>query len=900
MADKTIQQLATEVGKTPSQLLEQMLAAGMPARTVNDSISMAEQERLVSFLKKEHGETLSKKITLQKKTLQTAHLASSTGRSRTINVEVKKKQTFVKKDLATLALEAKEREEAAKLAREQQAAASALAALNKAAAQTPAQKLAEQAKAAGKTTSSAPIAVAKTDKVDKVDSKKDNKKRPVKTETEEERLAREKELARLKAAEEAARKTAAAEAEARIKEQMRQMATKYSGNKADEPATTEETQLADGLVGKAYEESFEKEEQEIKRGHNPASTSKIGKGASRHKHEGFMEERNFKQANKILKSSINSHAFSKPLDKQTYTVNIGETIVVADLAQQMATKAKEVVKILMKMGEVVTQNQAIDQATACLVVEEMGHQYVTVSDNAAEDTLKADAATSRGEYTTRPPVVTIMGHVDHGKTSLLDYIRKAKVAAGEAGGITQHIGAYHVQTPKGVITFLDTPGHAAFSKMRERGAQCTDIVVIIVAADDGVMPQTAEAIKHARAAKSPIIIAINKVDKESADIDKVLNDLAVQEVTTELWGGDTPVAKISAKTGAGIDELLDLISIQAEMLELRAPIEGSAQGVVIESRVEKGRGSVVSLLVQKGTLSVGDLVLAGEFYGRVRAMTNELGKAIKTATPSIPVEILGLPDTPNAGDDFLVVSDEKKAREVAQFRADKERAQKLEKANSRRLENLMASMAKKDVPTVNIVLKTDVKGSLEALSGALYDLSVDDVSVRIISSGVGAITESDVTLALQSDAALLGFNVRADTPGRTKAEAEGVDIRYYSVLYQMIDDVKAAMSGMLAPEHREKMLGLAEVRDVFRSSKFGAAAGCMVKEGHLYRNKPIRVLRDGIVVFQGGLESLRRHKDDVNEVRAGIECGLAVKGYNDIQPGDQIEVFEVQEIKRVL
>ena len=554
----------------------------------------------------------------------------------------------------------------------------------------------------------------------------------------------------------------------------------------------------------------------------------------------------------------------------------------------------------MKMGELVNQNQAIDQEIASLVVEEMGHNPVLVSDTAAEDNLLEQAEQKRGEQSTRPPVVTIMGHVDHGKTSLLDRIRRAKVAAGEAGGITQHIGAYHVETEKGIITFLDTPGHAAFTSMRSRGAKATDIVVLVVAADDGVMPQTAEAIDHARAAGTPIIVAINKMDKESADPDRVLNELTAKEIVPEQWGGDVAVAQVSAHTGAGIDDLLDLISVQAEMMELQASTEGAAQGVVIEARVDKGRGAVTSILVQNGTLNVGDLVLAGSSYGRVRAMVDENGKRIKTAGPSIPVEILGLPDAPMAGDEVLVVNDEKKAREVADARSDRERQKRLERASAMRLENLMSSMGKKDVPTVNIVLKTDVRGSLEALQTALYDLATDEVKVRVIGSGVGAITESDVTLAESSDAVLLGFNVRADATARQKADQDDIDIRYYSVIYQLIDDVKNAMSGKLAPEHRETILGVAQVREVFHSSKFGAAAGCMVMEGVIHRNKPIRVLRDDVVIFQGELESLRRYKEVVEDVRAGMECGLAVKGYKDIKALDKIEVYDIQIVKRSL
>ena len=598
-------------------------------------------------------------------------------------------------------------------------------------------------------------------------------------------------------------------------------------------------------------------------------------------------------------TQASQHKFEKPVEKIVYDVEIGEQISVADLAQRMAVKAREVIKLLMKMGEIARESDTIDQATASLIVEEMGHNPVLVSDTKVEDDLQDAVDERSSNVQTRPPVVTIMGHVDHGKTSLLDKIRETKVATGEAGGITQHIGAYHVETDRGVITFLDTPGHAAFSAMRSRGAQATDIVVLVVAADDGMMPQTAEAIDHARAAGTPIIVAINKMDKPSADPDRVLNELTTKEVVTEEWGGDTPMARISAKTGEGIDDLLEFISLQAELMELEAPLDGAAQGVVIESRLEKGRGPVVSVLVKKGTLKQGDLVLAGEHYGKVRALTDENGQRVKSAGPSIPVEILGLPETPAAGSEFLVVTDEKKAREVAAFRTNRERERQLERQNAMRLESMFDQMGQGDVSFLNIVLKTDVRGSLEALLAALNELSTDEVKVRVISSGVGPISESDVTLAESSEAVLLGFNVRADATARRKADTANMDIRYYSVIYGLIDDVKSAMSGMLAPEHREKILGVAEVREVFRSSKFGAAAGCMVVEGTIYRNKPIRVLRDDQVIFTGQLQSLRRYKEDVNEVRTGMECGLAVRGY-DVEAGDKIEVFEIQEFARTI
>ncbi|WP_445114830.1 translation initiation factor IF-2 [Acinetobacter sp. WZC-1] len=907
MTDKSIQELAVSVGLPVEKLLDQVREAGLPQNKAEDKITAAQQDTLVSHLKKAHGQDggHTGKITLKRKTTSTAKVASTSGKAKTINVEVRKKHTFTKPDPEQIKAEALAKAESAARARaEQTAPAAAVPAKEQAVAdnRTPENKAratldamrAAQQKETAKAAPKAEVVVKRRGVVSKPVAKPVVKS----TETPEQKKAREEQAAQLKATEEAVRRKAAEEAQQRTLEQMRQMASKYS---SDESATTirvvDDSPLAAGLVGQAYEDSFEKEDREIKRGANTAGIRPTKKGRRGQEEQSFSHnphKRGFKT------SQANKHGFEKPVKKQVYDVEIGETIVVADLAQKMAVKVREVIKSLMKMGELVTQNQAIDQEIAALVVEEMGHHPVMVSDTQAEDNLLEAAEEARGVQTTRPPVVTIMGHVDHGKTSLLDRIRRAKVAQGEAGGITQHIGAYHVETEKGIITFLDTPGHAAFTAMRSRGAKATDIVVLVVAADDGVMPQTAEAIDHARAAGTPIIVAINKMDKESADPDRVLNELTTKEIVPEQWGGDVPVAMVSAHSGQGIDELLDLISIQAEMLELKASEKGAAQGVVIEARVDKGRGAVTSILVQNGTLNVGDLVLAGSSYGRVRAMTDENGKRIKTAGPSIPVEILGLPDAPMAGDEVLVVNDEKKAREVADARMDRERQKRLERQSAMRLENIMASMGKKDVPYVNVVLKTDVRGTLEALIVALSELSTDEVKVRVIGSGVGAITESDVGLAESSEAVLLGFNVRADNTARQKADEDGLDIRYYSVIYQLIDDVKAAMSGKLAPEHRETILGVAQVREVFRSSKFGAAAGCMVMEGTIHRNKPIRVLRDDVVVFQGELESLRRYKDVVEEVRAGMECGLAVKGYNDIKELDKIEVYDVQLVKRSL
>ncbi|MFO1391798.1 MAG: translation initiation factor IF-2 [Agitococcus sp.] len=913
MAEITVKQLAQVVNRSVETLLTQMSEAGLKARSADGLVSDAEKQQLLAFLKRSHGDTNEERqqITLKSKTKTTLKTPVSGGKPKTVSVEVRKTRTFVKPADNELnqALARKAAEEAARKVAAEEAAEAARKAAEDAVVEA-ARKAAEEAeeiarKAAEELSKSLPteqssaatpvakekkLAMPKPSVVLKADKKE---------ETAEEKAKREAEAAKQKAAEETrrkqeevARKQAEEKARQRTLEQARRIADELANRRDVE---VEDVPLAKGLVGKAYEDSFAREDREIRRGGN--TTGRGGKSKGGRKRE---EEQNFKPVTRALSSALSKkHGFEKPVEKQVYEVAIGDFVTVADLAQKMAVKAKEVIKVLMKMGEIVTQNQSIDQATASLVIEEMGHVAKYVSSTAVEDALKDEMA-HEGDGVTRPPVVTIMGHVDHGKTSLLDYIRRAKVAAGEAGGITQHIGAYHVTTPRGVITFLDTPGHAAFTAMRARGAKATDIVILVVAADDGVMPQTAEAIDHARAAGVPLIVAINKMDKPSADPDRVLNELSVKQVVPEEWGGDTQVVKVSAHSGQGIDDLLEAILNQAELLELTAVESGSAQGIVIEARVDKGRGAVASLLVQRGTLNTGDLVLAGQYYGRVRAMTDENGQPTKSAGPSIPVEILGLPEAPNAGDEFMVVDDERKAREVAEFRATKERQNRLARQQGTKLENLFANIGKQEAAMVNIILKADVRGSLEAITQALNDLSTDDVRVSIVSSGVGAITESDVTLAESTNAAILGFNVRADNAAKQKCQQDEIDVRYYSIIYEMIDDVKAAMSGLLTPERRETILGVAQVREVFRSSRFGAAAGCMVLEGTVYRHKPIRVLRDEVVVFQGELESLRRFKDDMQEVRHGMECGMAVKGYNDIRTGDKIEVYDVQHVKRTL
>ena len=682
--------------------------------------------------------------------------------------------------------------------------------------------------------------------------------------------AREAEKAR-KEAEELARKETLEKAERIVKE---------IGARGEETASQggADLDLGTGIVSEAFNESIEREA----RGTKKESAAK----------------RRARKA-KLLRKN---HQFTKPVEPQTYAVEVGETIAVSDLARKMKIKGTEVVKSLMKMGVMASLNQEIDQDTAILIVEEMGHKAKTVSDTALEDHLVESWGqdVAGGETGKRAPVVTIMGHVDHGKTSLLDYIRSAKVTDGEAGGITQHIGAYHVETDKGIITFLDTPGHAAFSAMRARGAQCTDVIILVVAADDGVMPQTKEAVEHAKAAGVPLIIAVNKMDKEQADPERVKTELSALEVIPEDWGGEHQFIEVSAHTGQGVDTLLDSILLQAEMLELGGRLTGQAKGVVIESRLDRDRGAIASFLVQEGILNHGDMVLAGEFFGRVRAMYDENGIAVNRAGPSIPVEILGLPSVPAVGEEFLVVQNDKKAREVAEFRRESDRRNKLAHQQASHLANLFDNMGKEERPALNVVLKSDVKGSLEAISAALLDLATDEVAVSIVIGGVGGISESDVNLAMTSGAVILGFNVRADGAARKLCQEENIELRYYSIIYELIDDVKQAMSGLLAPEMREEILGVADVREVYRSSKFGSVAGCMVVEGSLFRNKPIRVLRDDVVIFEGNLESLRRFKDDVPEVRNGSECGLAVKGYKDVKAGDKIEVFQVNEIARSL
>ncbi|GLX83558.1 translation initiation factor IF-2 [Thalassotalea eurytherma] len=884
MAEVTVEQLAKEIGTPADRLVTQLADAGI-SKSITDSVTEHEKETLLEHLKKQHGDDSAaqpSKMTLSRKKKTTLSVGSGS-KAKSVQVEVRKKRTYVKRsdveEQQIAEAEAKAAEEAeAKAAAEAQAAAEAKAkaeAAEKEAAEAAAQARAE-AEAKAKEASKA--------KAKEIDAGVKTEEKPIESdEAKKIRLAQEAE-AKAKAEEEA-RKSAeearklAEENEARWKAQEEER--KKHENDVVHLTSSKYAQEAEDKVDSADES----------RGRRKKKKKQADKNA--------RGGRNQRGKNTLSAPQSLKHGFQKPVEAKMQEVRIGETISVADLANKMSVKGAEVVKVMFKMGAMATINQVIDQETAALVAEEMGRTVVLVKENALEEAVLSDRGDT-GEAITRAPVVTIMGHVDHGKTSLLDYIREAKVAAGEAGGITQHIGAYHVETGHGMVTFLDTPGHAAFTSMRSRGAKATDIVIIVVAADDGVMPQTIEAIQHAKAADAPIIIAVNKMDKETADPDRVKTELSQHDVIPEDWGGDVQFVHVSAKTGLGIDELLDSVLLQSEVLELTAVVDKMASGVVVESKLDKGRGPVATILVQDGTLKQGDIVLCGLEYGRVRAMRDELGKEIKSAGPSIPVEILGLSGVPQSGDEATVVKDEKKAREVALYRQGKFRDVKLARQQKSKLENMFTDMAEGDVSEVNVVLKSDVQGSLEAISDSLVKLSTDEVKVKIIGSGVGGITETDASLAAASNAIVVGFNVRADAAARKVIESEKIDLRYYSVIYALIDEVKQAMSGLLAPEFKQEIIGLAQVRDVFKSPKIGAIAGCMVTEGIIKRSAPIRVLRENVVIYEGELESLRRFKDDVQEVRNGTECGIGVKNYNDVKVGDQIEVFETVEVKRSL
>ncbi|WGE36636.1 translation initiation factor IF-2 [Actinobacillus genomosp. 1] len=826
-----------------------------------------------------------KKLSLQRRTKTTV----ADGK---VQVEVRKSRKIdteaVKKAQEEAALKAKQEAEAKAQAEKE--------ALERAAAKTKAEEE-SKAEAAKKAAPAVPVMPNSKPKAaaPKVEQPKQEKavdpEKEAKKKEEAELRRKQEELARQKAEMEAKR---AAENARRLAEMAREDA---SENKDE----FEEDRFTSTYALEADRDNDRRSEGNRGRGKTGVAKAKKG-GREDDKNERSADRRNQKdvkgKGKNAKKGSALQQAFTKPVQVNKADVVIGETITVAELANKMAVKATEIIKTMMKMGEMVTINQVIDQETAQLVAEEMGHKVILRNENELEDAVMEDRDVN-AEKVTRAPVVTIMGHVDHGKTSLLDYIRKAKVAAGEAGGITQHIGAYHVETDDGkMITFLDTPGHAAFTSMRARGAKATDIVVLVVAADDGVMPQTIEAIQHARAAGAPIVVAVNKIDKPEANPDRVEQELLQHEVVSEKFGGDVQFVPVSAKKGLGIDDLLEAILLQSEVLELTAVKDGMASGVVIESYLDKGRGPVATILVQSGTLNKGDIILCGFEYGRVRAMRDENGKEVDSAGPSIPVEVLGLSGVPAAGDEATVVRDEKKAREVALFRQGKFREVKLARQQKAKLENMFSNMTAGDVAELNVIVKADVQGSVEAICQSLAELSTDEVKVKVVGSGVGGITETDATLAAASNAIMVGFNVRADASARRVIEAENIDLRYYSIIYELLNEIKAAMSGMLQPEFKQEIIGLAEVRDVFRHPKFGAIAGCMVTEGVVKRNNPIRVLRDNVVIFEGELESLRRFKDDVSEVRNGMECGIGVKNYNDVKVGDQIEVFEVVEVKR--
>lgn len=864
MAEVTVSQLADVVGAPVDRLLKQMTQAGLKHSAADEVVSDEDKQTLLAFLKSSHGETVDapKKITLKRKTLSTLKTSGSQGK-KTVNVEVRKKRTYVKRDAAELIAEAE-------------------------AAETEDTSQEEPVVVSEPVAEPEVEAVVEEPVLDKsqLDPEVLRQQAAVKRKDQE---ARDRELHE------------SVLAAKRVEEEAKQSA---------EAAPAKEDKTPKGRRHEAPAKVADDEPVKKKRGPSQKTLAAKSRGKNRGHNiknvsdfiDGDGNDSRGRRRQRVLKlpEGAKTHAFERPTDKVVHEVAIPEAITVSELAQQMNIKGVMVIKELMKLGVMATINQALDQESAQLVVEELGHTAKLVSGEEVEEALEETLNLHEGTLLPRAPVVTVMGHVDHGKTSLLDYIRNSRVASGEAGGITQHIGAYHVETDKGMITFLDTPGHAAFTAMRARGAKSTDVVILVVAADDGVMPQTEEAVLHARAAGVPLVVAVNKIDKEGADPDRVRNELAAKEVIPEDWGGDTQFINVSAHSGEGIDELMEALLLQAELLELQAPADIPGKGIVIESRLDKGRGSVSSVLVQAGTLRKGDVVLAGQNYGRIRAMLDENGQPIDEAGPSIPVEILGLDGTPDAGDAFAVLDSEKRARDIAEHRQVKGREDRQKRQQAAKLENMFANMTEAETRSLNVVIKADVRGSLEAIQSSLADMGNDEVQVNIIAGGVGGITGTDISLAMTSNAVVFGFNVRADGTARKLIEDEGVDLRYYSVIYDLIDDVKQALSGMLSPELREIINGTAEVRDVFKSPKFGAIAGCMVIDGTLHRSNPIRVLRDDVVIYEGELESLRRFKDDVAEVRNGMECGIGVKNYNDVKPGDKIEVYEVKEIARTL
>lgn len=977
MSSTTVAEFAHELKKTPETLLDQLKSAGVPKAAATDALTESDKQRLLGFLKASHGtaEPERKKITLTKKSTSEIKQADATGRARTIQVEVRKKRTFIQRDDGHLAVpetpaaaapapaaapaaprideaelarreeearrqaelirrqeeelaekrrqreeaEARAREQAERAERAEQEAARIAAEKKAAAAAATAKEAAKPAAAPTAATAAAEQQAA--DSKAAAQAAADQAKEDAKAKAAAESKARaEEEAARARDLDERRRK-ALAEAEA-IRAMMNAPARVLVPHKAPEkqpapvkgtlhkPAAPAARAGAPAAPGAAQAPAGGGGGKEVKSA--KLSSSWAGDPAAKKKEiktrgdaSGGVSRGNWRGGPRGRRGNDRGgheeqHVPAAPVEARVLEVHVPETITVAELAHKMAVKAQEVIKQLMKLGQMATINQSLDQDTAMILVEEMGHNAVVAALDDPEAFTDEDVSAQQAEPLPRAPVVTVMGHVDHGKTSLLDYIRRAKVAAGEAGGITQHIGAYHVETERGMVSFLDTPGHEAFTAMRARGAQATDIVILVVAADDGVMPQTKEAIKHAKAAGVPIVVAINKIDKPDANADRVKQELVAEEVVPEEYGGDVPFVPVSAKTGQGIDDLLEQVLLQAEILELKAPVDAAAKGLVIEAQLDKGRGPVATVLVQSGTLKTGDVVLAGSTYGRVRAMLDEDGKPIKSAGPSIPVEIQGLTEVPQAGDEFMVMGDERRAREIATYRAGKFRNTKLAKAQAANLQNMFTDLSAGEVQTLRIIIKADVQGSQEALAQSLLKLATDEVKVQIVYAGVGGISESDVNLAIASKAIVIGFNVRADAGARKLAEGNGVQLNYYSIIYDAVDEIKVAMSGMLAPERREEVIGSAEIRTVFVASKIGTVAGSYITAGHVTRNAHFRLLRDNVVVYTGEIDSLKRMKDDVREVREGFECGIKLKNYNDIKEGDQLEFFEIKEIARTL
>ena len=975
MSSTTVAEFASELKKSTETLLDQLKSAGVPKASASDALTDGDKQKLLSFLQASHGTATAdrKKITLVKKSTSEIKQADATGKARTIQVEVRKKRTFIKRDddgvaaaeTATVhedthgaaplideaelsrreeearrqaelirrqeeelaerrrqreAQEAREREQVEQVERAEKAAAAAAAQERQSQAVTPTGDAPVPAPASAAEAASATAASDRAAALEK--SREDARAKAAadsKAKADEEALRANDLIER--------RQKALAEAEA-IRAMMNAPKRVLVPHKAEPKPVAKADEAKPGMKGTLHKPAGAPATA-VRAGGGPAAPAGAAPGNKEVKSAKLSSSwagdpakkkaiptrgdasggvgrpgNNWRSGPRGRRGNERDrgdfHAQAAPVEVRTLEVHVPETITVAELAHKMAIKASEVIKQLMKLGQMVTINQPLDQDTAMIVVEELGHKAVVAALDDPEAFTDEEVSQQEAESLPRAPVVTVMGHVDHGKTSLLDYIRRAKVAAGEAGGITQHIGAYHVETPRGVVSFLDTPGHEAFTAMRARGAQATDIVILVVAADDGVMPQTKEAIKHAKAAGVPIVVAINKIDKPGANPERVKQELVVEDVVPEEFGGASPFVAVSAKTGQGIDELLEQVLLQAEVLELKAPVDAMAKGLVIEARLDKGRGPVATVLIQSGTLKTGDVVLAGQTYGRVRAMLDENGRTIKDAGPSIPVEIQGLTEVPQAGDEFMVLSDERRAREIATYRAGKFRNTKLARQQASKLDNVFSEMAGGEVKTLPIIVKADVQGSQEALGASLLKLSTDEVKVQLVYAAVGGISESDVNLAIASKALIIGFNTRADAGARKLAESNGVEIRYYSIIYDAVDELKVAMSGMLAPDRREEVIGTAEIRTVFVASKIGTVAGCMVTSGSVNRSAHFRLLRDNVVIYTGELDSLKRMKDDVREVKEGFECGIKLKNYNDISVGDQLEFFEIKEIARTL